>query len=107
MVLEEDDHVPLLQPINQERIDLINYQSNYGSIRKADVSGFKVMWSKLSVWVKDKQILNDVCGMAMPGRLLAIMGSSGAGKSTLLNVLAGQAPKNYVIDGNINGKKRC
>ncbi|GJQ11298.1 hypothetical protein GpartN1_g3089.t1 [Galdieria partita] len=36
----------------------------------------------------DLVLLNDVTGYAVPGRLVALMGSSGAGKTTLLDVLA-------------------
>lgn len=36
-----------------------------------------------------KQLLNDVSGHALPGRMMAIMGPSGAGKTTLLGVLSG------------------
>lgn len=36
---------------------------------------------------KKSHILNNVSGIAKPGRLLAIMGASGSGKTTLLNCL--------------------
>eukprot|EP00455_Lapot_gusevi_P004463 TRINITY_DN11855_c1_g1_i1.p1 TRINITY_DN11855_c1_g1~~TRINITY_DN11855_c1_g1_i1.p1 ORF type:complete len:404 (+),score=108.69 TRINITY_DN11855_c1_g1_i1:55-1212(+) len=36
----------------------------------------------------DKQLLHNVTGYALPGRMIALMGASGAGKTTLLDVLA-------------------
>ena len=57
-------------------------------------------WSRvglLSVRSKKKkttvQILENVSGEAMPGRVLAIVGPSGAGKTSLLNALAQRVPK--------------
>lgn len=57
-------------------------------------------WSRvglLSVRKKKKktgvQILENVSGEAMPGRVLAIVGPSGAGKTSLLNALAKRVPK--------------
>ena len=59
-------------------------------------------WSRvglLSVLRKKKktttrvQILENVSGEAMPGRVLAIVGPSGAGKTSLLNALAKRVPK--------------
>ena len=57
-------------------------------------------WSRvglLSVRSKKKkttvQILENVSGEAMPGRVLAIVGPSGAGKTSLLNALAKRVPK--------------
>lgn len=62
-------------------------------------SSMTLAWNDLSVWVKrrkegagllsrqkyeHKQILNNVCGVAKSGSLMAIMGASGAGKTTLL-----------------------
>ncbi|KAG9450127.1 hypothetical protein H6P81_010092 [Aristolochia fimbriata] len=55
-----------------------------------------IRWSNITCSLDDKSgktvrfLLNDVCGEAKAGRLLAIMGPSGSGKTTLLNVLAGQ-----------------
>lgn len=47
-----------------------------------------------------------VNGIALPGKLLAIMGSSGAGKTTLLNVLTLRTKRNLHVqaDIRINGK---
>ena len=38
----------------------------------------------------EKTLLHRVSGVALPGRMLALMGASGAGKTTLLDVLAGR-----------------
>jgi 2-(1,2-epoxy-1,2-dihydrophenyl)acetyl-CoA isomerase len=37
-----------------------------------------------------KTLLQGVSGIAVPGRLISLMGASGAGKSTLLDVIAGR-----------------
>ncbi|KAJ8914461.1 hypothetical protein NQ315_011402, partial [Exocentrus adspersus] len=52
-----------------------------------------------------KHILKNVCGIARPGELLAILGSSGAGKSTLLNALTFRAAKTLTLSGTryVNG----
>jgi ABC-type multidrug transport system ATPase subunit/ABC-type multidrug transport system permease subunit len=38
----------------------------------------------------EKTLLQGVSGIAVPGRLISLMGASGAGKSTLLDVIAGR-----------------
>ena len=72
-------------------------------------------WSRvglLSVRSKKKkttvQILENVSGEAMPGRVLAIVGPSGAGKTSLLNALAKRVPKKGAeLTGRIFVVGRC
>ena len=51
-------------------------------------------------------VLKHVTGMALPGQLMALMGSTGAGKSTLLDILVG-IPKTGRVTGTVamNGKR--
>ena len=59
---------------------------------KADPSQPKKKWRKL---------LNNMSGIALPGRTLAIMGPSGAGKTTLMSALTGRLAVNstQILDG--------
>ncbi|KAJ3643839.1 hypothetical protein Zmor_026525 [Zophobas morio] len=49
--------------------------------------------------INKKHLLKNVCGVAYPGELLAILGSSGAGKTTLLNTLTFQTSSNLTVSG--------
>ena len=52
-----------------------------------------LVWRRLNAFRKsdDKQLLENVSGMARSGRLLAIMGPSGAGKTTLIQIISNRA----------------
>eukprot|EP00656_Telonema_subtile_P011661 TRINITY_DN15787_c0_g1_i2.p1 TRINITY_DN15787_c0_g1~~TRINITY_DN15787_c0_g1_i2.p1 ORF type:complete len:1225 (-),score=456.96 TRINITY_DN15787_c0_g1_i2:126-3800(-) len=54
---------------------------------------------------KPYAIVNEITGIARPGRMVALMGASGAGKTTLLDVLAGRKNTGTITgDIAINGQ---
>merc|ERR1719174_375005 len=64
-------------------------------------------WSDIcySVKVNDgrKEIIKDVSGCLMPGKLTCILGPSGSGKTTLLNTLSGRVRPGGRFDAQIRG----
>ncbi|KAJ0180332.1 hypothetical protein K1T71_003736 [Dendrolimus kikuchii] len=65
-----------------------------------------LVWRDLSVHIKLKdgklkRLVNNVCGIAKPGTLVALMGPSGAGKTTLMCALANRNAVGTVVDGDI------
>ncbi|CCE61497.1 hypothetical protein TPHA_0A04220 [Tetrapisispora phaffii CBS 4417] len=73
--------------------------SNYNISKKTTTTLFRglqsteiLRWSQVSYTIPfktgDKQLLNNISGYCVPGKLTALMGESGAGKTTLLNVLS-------------------
>ncbi|MES1920289.1 hypothetical protein MHBO_001975 [Bonamia ostreae] len=57
-----------------------------------------------------RQVLKNCSGVALPGRLLTIIGTSGAGKSSLMNILSGRlrTNRNVEVTGDIklNGSSK-
>ena len=72
-------------------------------------------WSDVTCTLKSKDgsssrvLLDDLKGVARPGRMLAIIGPSGSGKTTMLNVLAGQLPynRNIRLEGYVTANKHA
>ena len=89
---------------NDEQRPLLNV--NAVSIENTNTGETVLTWSHVFVECKQKVtcsncfrrtepdapqlLLNDLSGIARPGKILAIMGTSGVGKTTLLKVLSGQ-----------------
>ncbi len=74
---------------------LFNDEIPKGSIPPIVEPGLPCLsWKNLSVILpkNGKKLINSVSGVALPGRILALMGPSGAGKTTLLNALSNRAP---------------
>lgn len=69
--------------------------------------GCALEWKNLSVILpgNGKKLINSVSGVAMPGRILALMGPSGAGKTTLLNALGNRAPYAKIVGEVTFGKR--
>ncbi|KAK9118576.1 hypothetical protein Scep_016669 [Stephania cephalantha] len=112
---------PALLPETGDYDDDAEVEKSAGEDAGTEVSGsgevvpVTIRWSNITCSLSDKSgktvrfLLQNVCGEAKPGRLLAIMGPSGSGKTTLLNVLAGQlgASPRLHLSGllEINGRK--
>jgi len=71
------------------------------------VAGCCLEWKNLSVILKKKGtvLIDKVSGVALPGRILALMGPSGAGKTTLLNALSNRAPYAELLGQVTFGKR--
>lgn len=70
-------------------------------------TGYCLEWKNLSVTLKQKGtvLIDRVSGVALPGRILALMGPSGAGKTTLLNALSNRAPYAELLGEVTFGKR--
>lgn len=90
-------------PTSEIELSSMNSQ-NPGRVdvgREMKIHGDIFSWESLCYTVplphgKERQLLEDVSGYVVPGKLTALMGESGAGKTTLLNVLSERTTGGFV-----------
>ncbi|GMS95854.1 hypothetical protein PENTCL1PPCAC_18029 [Pristionchus entomophagus] len=88
---------------------LLTEPSDYGgtcSLNESileSVDPITLSWKNLRVSVtkSNRQLLNNVSGIARPGELMALMGASGAGKTTLLNTLVQRNLNGLSVEGEV------
>eukprot|EP00080_Pristionchus_pacificus_P015257 PDM75277.1 wht-2 [Pristionchus pacificus] len=88
---------------------LLTEPSDYGgtcSLNESileSVDPITLSWKNLQVNVtkSNRQLLNNVSGIARPGELMALMGASGAGKTTLLNTLVQRNLNGLSVEGEV------
>jgi ATP-binding cassette subfamily G (WHITE) protein 2 (SNQ2) len=99
--------------VAQENAGAVTGAPDQEEIEKATRNGPKMhdvfSWKHLNYTVSTsdgpRQLLDDISGYVVPGKLTALMGESGAGKTTLLNVLAERHGTGVVTgDRSVNGQ---
>uniref|UniRef100_A0A7S3EI01 Probable ATP-dependent transporter ycf16 n=1 Tax=Rhodosorus marinus TaxID=101924 RepID=A0A7S3EI01_9RHOD len=94
---------PQKSDLDGVQVSLTEEETQVG-IREAHFTWKDVTYSVPIGRNEKKELLHEVCGYALPGRLCALMGSSGAGKTTLMDVLARRKTKGTITgDVLVNG----
>ncbi|CAG5011888.1 unnamed protein product [Parnassius apollo] len=101
---EETIYVDKRRPPPQEDPFFEEFEEVYGTTQPSRPC--TLVWRDVSVHVKLKdgklkRLVNNVSGIAKPGKLVALMGPSGAGKTTLMSALAYRNPVGTITDGEI------